>query len=163
MRPIKWGQIKKEQWILLLLAGILIMTIFFPSEQSAKRSTEITAVEETEAAQAEEENLSEIALYEKKLETLLSGMEGAGKVKVMITETVSRERQVEKDEESTVYERDSQGRETPYVSRSIAPKIEGVLVLAQGGENAVVAKNITDAVVALFGIEAHKIKVMKMV
>ena len=31
---VKWGQIKKEQWILLLLAGIMIMTILFPSEKT---------------------------------------------------------------------------------------------------------------------------------
>ena len=38
----------------------------------------------------------------------------------------------------------------------------GVLVLAQGADSAVVKKDITDAVMALFGLEAHKIKVMKM-
>ena len=109
-------------------------------------------------------------------------------MQVMITESVSRESIVEKDqtvqrqmhqdgddstntgksqqenkEETTVLEKDGQGRETPYVTRTNAPKIEGVLILAQGGDNAVVAKNITEAAMALFGIEAHKIKVIKMI
>ena len=70
--------------------------------------------------------------------------------------------QQENREESTVYERDAQGKESPYVKKTLAPQIEGVLVLAQGGDNAVVSANITEAVMALFGIEAHKIKVMKM-
>ena len=48
------------------------------------------------------------------------------------------------------------------MKKTLAPQIEGVLVLAQGGDNAVVSANITEAVMALFGIEAHKIKVMKM-
>ena len=40
--------------------------------------------------------------------------------------------------------------------------IRGVLVVAQGGGDPVIVQNITEAVMALFGIEAHKIKVMKM-
>lgn len=43
----------------------------------------------------------------------------------------------------------------------MTPEIEGVLVIAQGGENAVVVQNITEAIQALFGVEAHKIKIMK--
>ena len=39
--------------------------------------------------------------------------------------------------------------------------MEGILVIADGGGNAVVAKNLTEAVQALFGIEAHKIKVIE--
>lgn len=70
---------------------------------------------------------------------------------------------VEQDlDEVTVYEKDEQGNQIPYVVQELSPAIEGVLVLAQGGDNAVVVKNITDAVMALFGLEAHKIKVMKM-
>ena len=104
----------------------------------------------------------------------------------MITEAVSRENVVEKDrpytlsssedgsesgeknrtnqesrEEVTVFEKDSGGKEQPFVAKTLAPQIEGVLVLAQGADHAVVSKNITEAVMALFGIEAHKIKVMK--
>ena len=41
--------------------------------------------------------------------------------------------------------------------------MEGVIVAADGGNNAKTAADITDAVVALFGIEVHKIKVMKKV
>ena len=47
------------------------------------------------------------------------------------------------------------------VSKENAPEVEGILVIADGGGNAVVAKNLTEAVQALFGVEAHKIKIMK--
>lgn len=182
MIPVNWREIRKEHWIVLLLAGILIMTVVFPS----KKDTDIPVRTESDTTDSESP-AQEIQRYEEKLETLLGQMEGAGQVKVMITESVSRENVVEKDtpytiqmsqngsddengtksqqenrEETTVYERDDQGNESPYVKKSLAPEIEGVLVLAQGGDNAVVAANITEAVMALFGIEAHKIKVMKM-
>ena len=42
------------------------------------------------------------------------------------------------------------------------PEIEGVLVIAQGAGDSAKAAEITEAVMALFGVEAHKIKVMKM-
>ena len=44
----------------------------------------------------------------------------------------------------------------------LEPEIQGVVVVAEGGDNPVVVQNITEAVMALFGVEVHKIKVMKM-
>ena len=124
---------------------------------------------------------------EERLESLLASMEGVENVKVMVTLDSSREQVVEKDipstmdttketdstggsrdvinsrqEETTVYVTDSAGNKTPYVSKIREPSIEGVTVVAQGGGNAVIQKNITEVIQALFGIEAHKIKVVKM-
>ena len=38
----------------------------------------------------------------------------------------------------------------------------GITVAAQGGGSALVQKNISDVLEALFHVEAHKIKVVKM-
>ena len=57
-----------------------------------------------------------------------------------------------------MYSQGTDGTQTPYVSKENAPEVEGILVIADGGGNAVVAKNLTEAVQALFGVEAHKIK-----
>ncbi len=65
-------------------------------------------------------------------------------------------------EESTVYQRGSDGSETPYVIQETYPEIRGVLVVAEGGDDPVVVQQIQEAVMALFRVEAHKIKVMKM-
>ena len=124
---------------------------------------------------------------ENRLEALLSSMDGVGEVKVMVTLSSSMEQVVEKDvpysmdttketdsaggsrdvvnskqEETTVYVTDQAGNKPPYISKTLEPAIEGVTVVAQGGGNAVVQKNITDVIQALFGVEAHKIKVVKM-
>ena len=45
---------------------------------------------------------------------------------------------------------------------STNPKVTGVLVIAEGGGNTKVKAEILEAVQALFGIEPHKIKIMKM-
>ena len=124
---------------------------------------------------------------EEELQELLSAMEGVGEVKVMITIRDLGEQVVEKDvpsesgwvsetdsaggtresesarqEESTVYITDSDGNRTPYISQTTQPEIEGVTVVAQGGGDALIQKNITEVIQALFDIEAHKIKVVKM-
>ena len=64
-------------------------------------------------------------------------------------------------DKTSIYEQYSDGSSSPYVSKELSPEIEGVVVIAEGGDDAVVVKNITEAVQALFGVEAHKIKIMK--
>ena len=39
--------------------------------------------------------------------------------------------------------------------------VEGIAVVAQGGDNAVIVCNITEVVQALFDVDSHKIKVIK--
>lgn len=124
---------------------------------------------------------------EDRLERLLAGVDGAGQIKVMVTLKSSEEEIVEKDrpanrvnvtendaaggsrsssemdsEESTVYIIDENGKQIPYVRKTVQPSVEGVVVIASGGDNGAVKKNITEAIQALFGIEAHKIKIIKM-
>lgn len=103
----------------------------------------------------------------------------------MVTLEDGGERVVEKDAESTsesVEEEDSEGGArtsnkssvkevsiyangsgdgSPYVTKEKSPEVSGVLVIAQGGDDAVVVRNITEAIQALFDIDTHKIKVIK--
>lgn len=178
-------KLKKDQLLILVLAGILLLVIAIPTEKKGdgkgKTETGLSLSEgKTETNQNE-------YLYnlERRLESALSQMSGAGDVTVMITLKSSAEKVVEKDVEVTdeaVSESDSQGgmRTTknsahgeatvykdggaegePYVSKELSPRIEGVVVIAEGGADSVVKQNITEAVQALFGIDTHKIRVMK--
>ena len=124
---------------------------------------------------------------ENKLKQMISVMEGAGKAEVVVTVNTSKEAVVEKDipgtksitaesdsqggsrnveevasQEETVYVQESGGRNIPYVVKTLQPVVEGVVVVAQGGDKPEVRKNITEAIVALFDIEPHKIKIIKM-
>jgi stage III sporulation protein AG len=137
--------------------------------------------------QAQSDTLSYIDEQEKRLEEVLSQVSGVGEVQVMITLKSSKELIVEKDTpttsqtskeedaeggkrdtvdksstEATVYEQSNDGKSTPYVVKELEPEIEGIIVIAKGGDDPVIVKNISDAVLALFQVEAHKIKVMKM-
>ena len=126
------------------------------------------------------------AREEGKLEKILGQAEGIGRTKVMITLASSEEHMVLQDtdnKENSVEEHDrnggtrqqeeyslksenviisSDGSEHPYVVQVNSPKIEGVVVVAEGAGNGKKDSEIIDAVVALFSVEPHKIKVMKM-
>lgn len=177
---------KKNQLVLILLAGVLLIVIVFPvpdpSESTDRQSEDI---QETMTAGGRDNGDYEQYL-EEKTARVLEDVEGVGKVTVMITLKSDGQKIIEKDQSSSsqtteeedssggtrsvedqssdktsIYEQTADGSSTPYVSKELAPEVEGVVVIAEGGDNAVVAQNITEAVQALFGVEAHKIKIMK--
>lgn len=197
----------KDQFVICILTGILLLVIAMPTagknegkaaESGIWDSQTDTMEESGEAERADSngktektEKIGSAEEYERymenKLEQAISAMEGAGKVKVMITVNTSKELVVAKDkpetrsdttendaeggsrtvsgldsEEETVYRKESDGSSSPYVVKTLQPVIEGVVVITQGGDRPEVRKNITEAVAALFGIEPNKIKVVKM-
>lgn len=205
-------RIKKDHFLIAVLVGLLLLVIAWPTADTgksigsntagnqAKSSDLLAAAAESQKAsnfmQMQEEAFEEISetgmlAYAGKMETaleeILSSMDGAGKVKVMLTIETSGEMVLEKDvvkhregttevdsaggsrnttdisqEEVTVFTDVQDGGEKPYVKQVHAPVIQGILVAAEGGADQTVAKNITEAIQALFGIDAHKIKVVKM-
>lgn len=124
---------------------------------------------------------------EKRLEKFLSNVAGIGKVEVMVKVKGSKERVVLKDspytqesmnevdreggnrvsssiqkDESTVMVGNEGGENLPYVIQELEPEVEGIAVIAEGGDKPEIIAEIIDAVQVLFGIPAHKVKVMKM-
>jgi len=123
---------------------------------------------------------------EARLTEALSQIEGMGRVKVMITLKASRELVIEKEQpvsRSTTNESDSQGGSRivsqmesgentvyrtdgsfsePYVVMTLPPRIEGVLVVAEGAGSGTANRTIVEIVQALFGVEAHKVQVVRM-
>lgn len=175
----------KNTWLCIGLVGILLLILALPTENESakevKQKAGNTASDEKkslEEAAREEPFLTATEEMEKKLEETLSLIEGAGRVRVMITWKDQGERIVEKDEsyssdaqtdgttrtdksQSSVYEqRDNE--EIPYVKNELMPQAEGVLVVAQGGGNSMIKQQILQSVMALFPLEAHKITIVKM-
>lgn len=194
-RISRWKKkLTKENMAVFALVGLLLMVIALPTGRQEQEDSGMLEGGESAAETQEDgknaygkEEESYVKGLEERLTSLLSNMEGVGKVQVMITLSASEEKVVEKDvpssaestkesdseggtresvgsqqQESTVYVTDSAGNKIPYVSKTMQPAVEGVTVVAQGGEDAVIQKNITEVIEALFDIEAHKIKVVKM-
>ena len=50
----------------------------------------------------------------------------------------------------------------PITEKVVMPKIEGAIIIAEGGENIEIKANIIQAVAAVTGLTSHKIQVFKM-
>lgn len=152
---------KKEKLAVILLAGILLLIIALPVKKQGD-GEEGGVFQEAEEKQQTETMEDWQTRMEKRLIQVLEQVKGVGKTEVFLTCESTERKIVEKDETDTVYEKDAKGNQSPYVASEEYPKVVGVLVVAQGGDNPVVVQNIQEAVEALFQVEAHKIKVMKM-
>lgn len=144
-------------------------------------------IDEMESLSSCIEGDSYTVYWEGKLKEALSQIEGAGEVEVLITLKESETRILEKDipeetsetietdaeggnrtisekrmEETTIYTINEEGQNVPYVSKIIQPVVEGVVVIAQGGDSAIVKQNIIETIQVLFGVDTNKIRVVKM-
>ena len=187
---LKHGKVKKVQLLIVFLVGILLLVISIPAgtKKDSNTGTKKTLANSSKSSVGTTKQSEYTAYMEERLERILSQIDGAGQVQVMITWKSDGEKVVEKDRKSNeenVSEQDSQGgsrttsshdtQETtvynsgsstssvqePYVSKELSPQAQGVIVIAPGGDDAVVVKNITEAVQALFEIDTHKIRIMK--
>lgn len=185
------ARMTKENMIVLALSGVLLMVAALPVDGGKKKEegeNESVQADTLRDKTGLPEGESDAAGLERRLENFLTCMDGVGRVKVMITFSASEEQVVEKDMpsdsvsqtsendgaggsrstmtretgESTVYVTGRDGTQSPYVSKTLSAQVEGVTVLAEGGGQRTIQKNITDVIEALFGIEAHKIKVARM-
>ena len=120
---------------------------------------------------------------QKELEDILSKMQGVGKTKVLITyfQTSSIIPMYSETESTSVTEeKDSGGgtrkQETSNVNKEVItnnnndaitktvvlPKVEGAIIIAEGGGNANIKANIIQAVTAVTGIASYKVQVFEM-
>lgn len=209
---MKIRNMKKEDYIVLILIGVLLLIISLPTdrEKASKGNISISGEENGQeggkitetAGRTEEKSVYEtqklnnndcydlesyVEKLENRVEEVLSGMEGAGKVQVMITVADTGTEILEKDSEinatdleesdnaggkrkntengqreEAIYLRDAEGNEIPYVVQRKLPEVTGVVVVAEGAGNAKVKENIIGAVGVLFNLNEHRIKVIRM-
>ena len=167
-------KIKKEQLLIGALIGILVLVIAIPVPKTEKnKQTEAVKEEISEKEYSMEAELKEI----------LQRISGVGRTEVFITYEDEGKIVVEKDEsvsEELIEEADSSGgtrtttstrnekatvygnADEPYVIQELSPTIKGILVVAEGGGNMTVKKQIQETIEALFGLDSHKISIMKM-
>ena len=188
---LTWESIGWKRLVVIFLAGVCLLYFSVPQKEKASlggKGEDGDTAQET--AEQEDELWKAVNSYavkqEEKLEKILSRVNGVGKVDVMLTIAASEEKKMLKnDTQSSEHsqEKDSTGgtrtqdssdtssevvlvegedEDSPYVIQIQSPKIEGIVVVAQGAGNVTVDSQIIEAVEALFPIEAHKIKVMKM-
>lgn len=172
--------------IILIITIIAINTIWSDDKNETKtisnNNKQLASSNETSEA-LETQTDDKLKLN---LESILSKINGVGKVNVLITYTESsqivamynentKETSTEEKDETggtrTIKESDTQkdviyqeenGEKKPITQKTIMPKIEGAIITAQGASNIDVKTNIIQAVEAVTGLSTHKIQVFEM-
>ena len=104
------------------------------------------------------------AMSNAELERILSAVAGAGRVSVLLTEVAGGETvyQTQGEDGDTVLLTGSTRGETALVRRVDPPVYRGAVVVCQGGDNAAVRLAVVQAVMAVTGLNAQRITVLKM-
>lgn len=152
--------IKKYKYaVVVLIIGICLMGI-----PQKKEGTEVQIL-------PEKEDTSDISV---RLEQILSGIQGAGKVKVFVT--VSEGEQVlyqtdtdialqgesKTERSTTILITDAERNESGLEKQRIGPKYQGAIIVCQGADQSSIKLAITDAVSKVTGLKTDKICVLKM-
>lgn len=123
---------------------------------------------------------------DKKLENILSNIEGVESINVLLSYSESSEnlamynenskkstteeadksggtRKIEQeDSQKEIVYKEENGCKTPIIKKVVEPKIEGAVITVKGDLNSNVKANIIQAVEAVTGLPTHKICVLKM-
>ena len=119
---------------------------------------------------------------ETRLENLLSQVSGVGNIKVMISTCDTKEIIVAQDINSSeiinketdkfglIKENHDEKKDIkkiiidgrPLVLKEIMPKVQGIIIIAQGGDNIFIKNQLIKAAETILNLEAHKIQVLKM-
>jgi len=178
----KLGENKKivENLVLFLVLFIIVIIVMnVLSEEESNKMDENSVINKVNAITKEEKE----ATLEEKLETILSYIDNAGKVEVLITyqtgtkqipmynvkqnTTITQEadkaggtRKTEEtsQEQSIIFEENG-NEKNPVIQQMINPEIVGVLVVAEGAGNLQVKENLMKAVEATLNVPSHRIQV----
>lgn len=178
---------KKTRMNLLTIFAVGVLLLLAGDTFFQKKETEnVAPIQEQKEDYIQMQNGKEENL-EKRLQKILLQVDGAGQVQVMITfrsgaeSIVAQEEKVEdshieekmsqgtiktsentKQENTVVMLEDGKGNKTPFVIKETVPQVEGVVIVAQGAEDARVRNALTLAAQALLDVPAHKIAILKM-
>ena len=140
----------------LLLAAIGAAVLLLPTDKSPPTEQTLPVVQTED--------------MEQRLEAILSEVDGAGQVRVMLTtkndgvtvfQTDTQSSQGETRSQTVFYKNGANG-ETALVQSETAPEYLGAVVVCEGAEHAEVRLQLVRAVCALTGLTGNKISVLKM-
>lgn len=168
----KWAKNKLLLWA-LGLAGVLLLVL--PGNCKLPESADPIPIA----------NVNYQQQLQGELESILSSIDGVGRVSVMLTledeqevvyarnEEISQRTTSETDSQGGVREQvdyDSRGQlvivrtnnqDEPVVVKILKPRVRGVLVVAEGGGSPIIRERLTQAVQSVLDVPAYRITVQK--
>ena len=177
-------------FLIILIITIIVINVIWNGDNKEDTKTtddnkKLATKEENYQEDIAKNDISEDSLSNN-LESILTNIDGVGKVQVMITysETskiipIYNEESTEENTEETdseggtrkvtqtdtkkevIYE-EKDGEKELITQSTTSPKIEGAIITAEGAGSAEVKTNIIQAVEAVTGLATHKIQVFQM-
>ena len=172
-----------ENLVIFLIIAVIVMIVInslYGSSEKPKNQSDLSYYSTYDNAPVVLEKDSKL---DEKMAHILSQISGAGKVDVMISYKNEVQKIPMTDAKTTITitnEKDSNGGErkteqtsteetviydqlgtnkSPVVKETILPEIVGVIVVADGANNASVRENLTKAVEAIVEVPSHRIQV----
>ncbi len=149
----------KFEYVLIIILAVLAVAIFFSST-----SFELP-INKTQAT----ESNNDCDSLESKLENLISNIDGVGKSVVSISLDGTTEEIILKNTESVTQNGSTVTTETavlvngkPYVLKELSPKILGVVIVCEGGDDLSVKLKITEAITTILEVSSDNIRILKM-
>lgn len=157
---------KKLIIVTVALLGIILIVISSVGEETASE-------EEAAQPQSDFSESEYTAKLEQRLEETVSSLYGAGRSRVMVTlecdyETVyARDGSYSKDEASSDEKSeyiiiDSSQHEDGLVLKTVTPRVRGVAVLCEGGNDPYVCEQVSQMLSALLDLGSNRISVSKI-
>lgn len=176
-----------ENAVIVIIIGVVIIiagsSFLSGQEKTSKQNLPAQSAESIETSGSVSENSSETEL---KLKNILSQVEGAGRVDVMITYSTGKENipayDIKTSESSTdekdsgggtrkitqsssdtaiVYRNGQNGEKSPAFIKELEPLVKGVLVVAEGASDPQVREKLARAVQVLMDISVHRIQIIE--
>ena len=152
---------KYKYVLLVLFAGVVLMLL--PGKQETQ----------PESIQSSQQPTQEAVSLDKQLEAVLSAIDGAGRVQVLLTVESGEKTLYQYDEQTVAGEGGSTKKDTVIVTNGDRgqsgliqqidpPRYQGAVVLCQGADSAYVRLCIIEAVSKLTGLGTDRICVLKM-
>lgn len=147
---------------LIVLVGMFLMLLPEANERETTEQADVPSVQTREPD------------TEEKLSAILSQIQGAGKVAVMLTEASGEKTIYQTDEDnssdsdsstkrqSTITITDAERNETGLIQQVDPPVYLGAIIVCQGADSPTVRLAIVEAVSAVTGLGADRISVLKM-
>ncbi len=146
----------RKKTLIYILGAVGILILFFASINDDEPQIPETVT------QADYDYCKEL---ETRLEEILPTIAGVGNVDVMITaknygQLKLAENKNDTNKQTVILNQKGGGEDAKIIEETL-PEIQGVIIAADGGKSDRVKKELTEAVTALLGVEAHRIKIFE--
>jgi len=178
----KFPLTKNQQNIILLLGVSGIALIFISGLFTPKKDKNITCG----SSKIETSMTAKKKSLEESLENIVSGINGAGKAKVMITfegtsetvyateekknneasedksgDDITRKKESNDSEKKFITVKDCDGGEKALAVTELEPKIKGAVVICPGADDPIVKNRITEAITTALNINSSRVCITK--